>query len=197
MPSKHLIRHFETPAFYHVYNRGAGKQPIFHDSADKRKFLSLFERHLLEGDDDTALYPRYDVELVAYCLMGNHFHLLLYQDVDRWAISNLMKSVATAYTMYFNRRYKSSGHLFQGPFRASHIADDAYLAHISRYIHLNPRTYRSYYWSSLKYYLGEATSELIHPERVLDVTPTRYLEFLEDYTDRHNLLQAIRDELAL
>lgn len=197
MPSKHLIRNFDIPAFYHVYNRGAGKQLIFHDSADRQRFISLFERHLLEPDDSETTYPQYDVEIVAYCLMGNHYHLLLYQDSDPQAISQLMKSIATAYTMYFNRKYKSSGHLFQGPFRASHISNDAYLAHITRYIHLNPRTYKTYYWSSLKYYLGTDFSELVHTERVQDMTPDRYLEFLEGYTDRHDLLKQIQDELAL
>lgn len=197
MPSKHLVRNYSIPAFYHVYNRGAGKQLIFPEAADKRKFLSLLERHLLPPDDETDTYPRYEVEVTAYCLMGNHFHLLLYQEVDPQAITGLMKSVATAYTMYFNRKYKASGHLFQGPFRASHITDEAYLAHISRYIHLNPRTYRTYYWSSLKYYLDEATSDLVHPERVLNMTPAQYLEFLEDYTDRRELLKSIKDELAL
>ncbi len=197
MPSKNLVRNFDAPAFYHVYNRGAGKQKIFLESADKEKFLSLFERHLLPAEDEADTYPRYNVEIAAYCLMSNHFHLLLYQDTDPQAITGLMKSVATAYTMYFNRKYKSSGHLFQGPFRASRISDEAYLLHISRYIHLNPRTYRTYYWSSLKHYLGKAASNLIHPDRVLDMLPECYLEFLEDYTDRRELLKTIKDELAL
>ncbi len=196
MPSKNLIRNYDAPAFYHVYNRGAGKQKIFLDSADKQKFISLFERYLLEQDEESP-YPLYDAEVVAYCLMGNHYHLLLYQDADPMAVSGLMKSVATAYTMYFNRKYKQSGHLFQGPFRASRISSESYLAHISRYIHLNPQTYKTYHWSSLRYYIGTATSDLVHPERILDMTPTRYLEFLEDYTDRRALLKGIQDELAI
>ena len=197
MPSRNLIRNFDAPAYYHVYNRGAGRQKIFFDSSDRQKFMSLFARHLLPSEDKEEVYPKYDVEILAFCLMGNHYHLLLYQETDPGAISGLMKSVATAYTMYFNRKYKSSGHLFQGPFRASAINTETYLTHISRYIHLNPRTYRTYYWSSLKYYLGEDSSELIHPERVLDMSPQKYLRFLEDYTERHELLKAIEKELGL
>ncbi len=160
--------------------------------------MDLFRRHLLTSDpDETEVYPKYDVKIVAFCLMGNHFHLLLYQEVELGDISRLMKSVATAYTMYFNRKYKSSGHLFQGPFRASRIKDEAYLAHISRYIHLNPRTYRTYYWSSLKYYLGEQSSDLVHPDLALDMTPDKYLQFLEDYVDRKELLKSIEDQLAM
>lgn len=198
MPSKNLVREYDVPAFYHVYNRGAGKQKIFLDSQDKHKFMSLLKRHLLPpGNDGKEEYPIYEAEVVAFCLMGNHFHLLLYQAVDPQAISGLMKSVATAYTMYFNRRHKASGHLFQGPFRASRIKDESYLAHISRYIHLNPRTYRTYYWSSLKYYLGQDTTELVHPERVLDMTPERYMEFLEQYENRRDELKLLYSELAL
>lgn len=196
MPSKNLIRSYEIPAFYHVYNRGAGKQTVFHDTIDKKKFMSLLERHLVPSDDENEIYPVYDVQLVAYCLMGNHYHLLLYQDTNPLAISGLMKSVATAYTMYYNRRYKASGHLFQGPFRASHIDNEAYLAHISRYIHLNPRTYKTYYWSSLRFYIGKGSSPLVHPELILDAIPTKYIEFLEDYEDRHKLLKDVQDQLA-
>lgn len=195
MPSKNLIRNYDAPAFYHVYNRGAGKQVVFHNSADKRKFMLILERHLIPTDEE-ELYPIYDVEVVAFCLMNNHFHLLLYQELDRLAISGLMKSVATAYAMYYNNRYKASGRLFQGPFRASHIDNDTYLAHISRYIHLNPRTYKTYYWSSLRYYIGKDSSELIHPERVLDVSPSRYATFLEDYTDRHELLKMVGKQVG-
>lgn len=196
MPSKHLIREYDAPAFYHVYNRGAGKQKIFLDSQDKRKFMSLLRRHLLPPEDEAdETYPLYEAELVAYCLMGNHYHLLVYQETDTQALTKLMKSVGTAYTMYFNRRYKSSGHLFQGPFHAARIGDDTYLAHISRYIHLNPRTYKTYYWSSLRYYLGQDTSDLVHPERVLDTSPASYLRFLEDYEHRRDELKKLYDSL--
>ncbi len=199
MPSKNLQRDYAAPAYYHVYNRGAGKQKIFMDSSDKRKFLSLLERHLLPPEEptDDKPYPLYDIELIAYCLMGNHFHLFIYQDTDPQALTGLMKSVGTAYTMYFNKRHKSSGHLFQGPFRASRISNEAYLAHISRYIHLNPRTYKTYYWSSLRYFLGKDSSSLVHPERVLDMPPQRYMAFLEEYEDRRSELKELYKELSL
>ena len=118
------------------------------------------------------------------------FHLCTcYVPLEPSELTALMRSVATAYSMYFNKRHKSKGHLFQGIYRASRIDSDSYLAHISRYIHLNPRTYRTYYWSSLKEYLGERITPWIHPERVLDTSPVRYLEFLEDYEDRRDLLK--------
>lgn len=189
------MKQYDAQAFYHVYNRGAGGQPIYLDAADKRKFMNLFRRHLLENEGDEQ-YKKYDVEIVAYCLMGNHFHLLLWQDTDPQAISGLMRSVSTAYSMYFNRRYKRQGHVFQSIFRASRIHDDTYLAHITRYIHLNPDRYRTYYWSSLKEYVGERHDELVHYDRVLDQTPEQYLNFLEEYTDRRQLLKDIKESLA-
>lgn len=195
MPSRNTTKVYDTNAFYHVYNRGATGQTIFIDEADKHKFMALFRRHLLQEEGDEE-YKKYDVDIAAYCLMGNHFHLLLWQGTDVSAISGLMRSVSTAYSMYFNKRYKRQGHVFQSIFRASRITDDAYLAHISRYIHLNPQRYRTFYWSSLRDYLGERSDELIHPERVLDMTPDQYLEFLEEYTDRRKVLKDIQSQLA-
>lgn len=195
MPARNTIKVYDTHAFYHVYNRGAGEQKIFVDSADKRYFLDLFRRHLLDNEGDEGC-RKYDVEIVAYCLMGNHFHLLFWQNDDPDAITGLMRSVSTAYSMYFNRRHKRHGHVFQSVFRASHVADESYLAHISRYIHLNPERYRTFYWSSLREYLGERHDELIHPERVLAMRSGQYLEFLEDYTSRRALLKELYEQLA-
>lgn len=195
MPSRNTTKIYDSRAFYHVYNRGAGEQKVFMDAADKRYFINLFRRHLLDHEEYSE-YAKYDVEIAAYCLMGNHFHLLLWQGDDPAAITGLMRSVSTAYAMYFNRRHKRQGHVFQSIYRASHITNDQYFVHISRYIHLNPERYRAYYWSSLKEYLGERDDELIHPERVLDMSPERYLESLDDYTDRRAILKEIQQQLA-
>lgn len=200
MPSRNTVKVYDAPAYYHVYNRGAGGQIIFRDAVDKAKFMSLLERYLAprERDDSTDNdYPLYDLQLVAYCLMNNHFHLLFFQPNDPAALSGLMRSLSTAYSMYFNLRHKSQGHLFQSVFKASRITNEPYLAHITRYIHLNPAGYQTYKWSSLAYFLGKKQSAWIHPELVLDITPARYVEFLEDYEDRRLLLREIKSELAL
>ncbi len=201
MPSRNTVKQFGAPAYYHVYNRGAGGRKIFQTDADKRKFLAILARHLDPDDtsarDDGVPYPKYDAELNAYCLMGNHFHLLLYQESDPEAISRLLRSVCTAYTMYFNKRYKQQGHLFQSIFKASHITNEPYLLHISRYIHLNPRTYRTYAWSSLGAYLDEWETGWLHPKRLMDMTPSQYLSFLEDYEDRKAVLEEVKKQLAL
>jgi putative transposase len=193
MPSRNTIREYDAPAYYHAYNRGAGGAAIFRDAQDKRKFLSLLARYLDDSDD---LYPTYSIKLVAYCVMSNHFHLLLYQDAETAAITALMRSVSTAYSMYYNFKYKNKGHVFQGVFRASRIINEPYLIHISRYIHLNPESYKTYRWSSLPYFVGTNAPAWLHPERVLDMTPTVYRAFLEEYKDRRLLLKEIKELLA-
>lgn len=200
MPAKNTIRNYDVSAFYHVYNRGAGKQIIFHDDIDREKFLSLFARYLDPEDDsvraDGMPYAKYDLEMVAYCLMDNHFHLLLYQDSDPEAISQFMKSTLTAYTMYYNMRHKASGHLFQGAFKASQITSDEYLLHITRYIHMNPRSYMRYKWSSIASYLGGEVPSWLYPDRILAMKPAEYKQFLQDYEGRQAELKVLKDQLA-
>lgn len=200
MPAKNSIKFYDVPAFYHVYNRGAGRSPIFLDNKDRYKFLSLLQRYL-DLDDDTKdangkVYDKYDAQLVAYCLMDNHFHLLLHQEVDAQAITQLIRSVATAYTMYFNKKYKTSGHLFQGVFKARHIDDESYLAHITRYIHMNPRSYLRYQWSSIGYFLGQEVPEWLYPHLAGEMTPVQYRQFLKDYEGKKAELELLKSQLA-
>lgn len=194
MPSRNTIREYEAPAYYHVYNRGAGGNVIFHDSHDKQKFIDLFERYL---DDKSSSYPTYNIELIAYYIMGNHFHLLLFQEEQPDEITGFMRSISTAYSMYYNTKYQNEGHVFQGVFRASRITKESYLAHISRYIHLNPESYKTYRWSSLRYYLNAAPPTWLHPERLNQLSPIQYAEFLEDYVDRRQMLKEIKNQLAI
>ncbi len=201
MPTKHTVKEYDIPAFYHVYNRASGERALFRDAADRVVFLALLQKHLAETDDPSEIVKRYPVEVVAYCLMGTHFHLLLYQEEETEAISGFMRSVGTAYSMYYNKKYRSKGHVFQSSYRASHINDEAYLAHITRYIHLNPRDYASWKWSSYLEYLGCRRTEWIHPERVLDDKEQgeKYAAFVSDYelTDRRVQRSELADLLAV
>ena len=146
--------------YYHIYNRGNNKQPIFRDEKDWARLLFLiiyfqsplifrnigrqiahFVRHSVFNISDEIveeIVKNRVVELVNFTLMPNHFHLIVHELKER-GISQYMQRVLNAYTKYFNTKYKNSGHLFQGPFRIVHIKDDEQLIYLSAYIHRNPR----------------------------------------------------------
>lgn len=142
---------FAEGEYYHVYNRGVEKRAIFMDHKDRLRFMQLLYlcngtipinlRDIREFMIDKNIYefPRGNqlVAIGTYCMMGNHFHLLLKQIADK-GISRFMQKLATAYTMYFNLKYKRSGSLFQGIFKDRHVDDDDYLKYLFAYIHLNP-----------------------------------------------------------
>jgi putative transposase len=144
---------------YHVYNRGAHKSKIFTSSPDYermllllylcnsslplnlrdvlsnnkgRSFADIFMSPGLRGEDSSRL-----VDILAYCLMPNHYHLVVRQRTDQ-GISTFIKKIGTAYSMYFNTKYEHSGTLFQGRFKSSHIDTEAYFRYIFAYVHLNP-----------------------------------------------------------
>ncbi|QQS65273.1 transposase [Candidatus Saccharibacteria bacterium] len=188
MPGKNSRKIYSSEHYYHVYNRGVGKQIIFHDSFDKSHFLHIIKRHLDPTDKSTRSdklpYRKFndDIELLSYCLMGNHFHLLLYVKGRAENLPIFIQSVMTAYTMHYNKRYKRVGSLFQGVYKASMILDESYLLHITRYIHLNPRNYQNYFYSSLRYYLdGSICPKWLNPKRILEMfEKEEYKIFVED-----------------
>jgi putative transposase len=203
MPAKNAVKIYEPDSYFHIYNRGAGKQAIFVDTQDKKYFLGLIERHLDHDNTKTningVVYQKYDkdVELLAYCLMGNHFHMFAYVGDDTQKIVAFMKSICTAYTMYFNKKYRRSGSLFQGVYKASHITEDTYLIHVSRYIHMNPRNYLGYKFSSIGAYLGGECPNWLKIGRILELHENgSYLEFMQDYESHKEWLDEIHKSLA-
>ena len=128
--------------------------------------------------------------------MDNHFHLLLFQKDDPTAITHLLKSVSTAYTMYFNRRHRHQGTIFQGVFKASHINDESYLMHITRYIHMNPYDYMNYRWSSLPFYLETPAPGWVNPGIVNTMSPAQYTNFLQSYQTEQSEPDYIYEQLA-
>ena len=171
MPSRNIVKQFDVPAFYHVYNRASGERNLFCDDNDRIFFMLLLQKYLAETDiaidHKQRESPKYEVELIAYCLMNSHFHLLLYQYSDIRAIEGYMRSVSTVYSIYYNKKYKSKGHVFQSSYKASHVSNEAYLEHITRYIHLNPRAYKSWRWSSYQDYVDDRGTEWLHPESII------------------------------
>ena len=138
--------------YYHIYNRGTDKRDIFLNETDYLRFLVLlYICNNIEPIRITDLLSRgrslWDifsvdrkdtlVNIGAYCLMKNHFHLLVKEKTDN-GITEFMKKLCTAYSMYFNKKNERSGNLFQGRFQSELVDDDAYLKYLFAYIHLNP-----------------------------------------------------------
>lgn len=142
MPSKNVIKQYLEGGFYHIYNRGVDKRTIFEDPLDYKMFLSYLKNYLLPRRPEQVRPVRAsnifeEIKLICYCLMPNHFHLLIKQ-VTKSAIISFMRRITNAYTKYFNERYKRVGPLFQGRYKAILVTEEPYLLHLTRYIHLNP-----------------------------------------------------------
>jgi len=203
MPSRNIVREFTNDSYFHVYNRGVEKRLIFLDDQDYTVFLGLIKKYLTgenHNQNNRHLFRRIDdkVQLLAYCLMPNHFHLMLYQKREG-GITQLMRRLCTGYVMYFNNRYKRVGTLFQGTYKASSINRDDYLQHISRYIHLNPTEYATWPYSSLAYYTGKKTARWVTTKPVLDMfngDRAEYLYFVKDYEANQKELAALKWQLA-
>jgi putative transposase len=202
VPGRNVLKQDVAESFQHVYARGHSKHKIFRDEQDYLMFLSLFERYLSAEevhDAYGAAYPNFynKLELVAYCLMPNHFHLLIYQH-QSGAMAKYMQSLLTSYSRYFNKKYKRTGSLFESRYKASMISDDAYLEHITRYIHLNPRHWQTYEYSSLPYYLQRDTVPWLYPQRILSCfkSTDEYFTFMNDYVDQKKMIDILKQELA-
>lgn len=202
MPRRNVLRSDAPESYYHVYARGNARRRIFLDESDYLKFLDLLSRYLAPEEVRNSVgisYPNFynKTDLLAYCLMPNHFHLLIYQR-HIGDLTSLMQSVMTSYSRYFNLKYKRSGPLYESRFRASLISDESYLEHISRYIHLNPKKWRDYEYSSLPYYLQQDTVSWVRPQRITSMfrTPKEYLSFLEDYQENKKMMDILKRELA-
>lgn len=144
---------FAKGEFYHIYNRGVDKRPIFIDTEDISRFYksmeefntekpigSIFENSFVKKDKhggSTSIL----VNFVSYCLNPNHYHFVLEQVLEN-GIEKFLQRLGTGYTKYFNNKYKRTGSLFQGTFKSSHINSNEYLLHISAYVNLNDRVHK-------------------------------------------------------
>lgn len=203
MPARNIVKQFGAHQYYHVYSRGLDKQSIFLDEYDYLYFLNLFKRYLSLNPVSSkrhGTYPHFAnrAQLLCFCLMPNHVHLLVYQEDER-AMTELMRALMTSYSMYFNHKYKRTGPVFQSNYKASRITTDSYLQHVSRYIHLNPKKWRAYDYSSLPYYRGERSAEWLNAANILDIfsnDQAEYLRFVADYEDQKQILDDLKWELA-
>jgi REP element-mobilizing transposase RayT len=134
-------------AYYHVMNRGRGRQRIFHGDDYYSAFLQTLEE----------AHQRYRIQILCYCLMGNHYHLLL--KTPEANLGRAMRHINGLYTQRYNRLRKIDGPLFRGRYKAILVEEDSYQLQLSRYIHRNPieagvvNHLESYAWSSYPYYV--------------------------------------------
>ena len=199
MPSKYYSRNFRSQNFYHVFNRGAYKNKIFLDRDDFEIFTDILAYYLRYPKTKNFAYQKkvnefqvrnlekeQTVHLVAYCLMPNHFHLLLRQlpiATNKTNISNLMKRVSITYAMYFQNKYQHDGALFQGKFKNTTVDRDRQLLLLSKYIHMNPiklvGNLEQYQFSSYLAYINRVKlPNWLHPEYVLKLQEN-YQKFIE------------------
>ena len=203
MPQKNTIKEYVAESYYHIYTRGINKQKIFCDAADYDYFLHLFDRYLsgkAKVSKTGVIYPNYsqELDLVAYCLMANHLHILVFQYDNPEIIKKFMSSILTSYSKYFNKKYRRAGSVFESRYKAKRIDDDSYLIHISRYIHMNPRRWLTYKYSSLRCIFDESPPKWLKPGIITSQFDDRqeYIEFLEDYQDNKDSLEEIKHQLA-
>jgi putative transposase len=219
MPARNTTKIYVADSYYHIYNRGVEKRKIFEDEQDYKVFLSYLKTYLTPKDLD-ALYERLadpdvtwaekdkilsqirlnnfsdEMQLLCYCLMPNHFHLLVKQKAAD-AIDRFMNSLNTRYVMYFNKKHNRVGVLYQGVYKAVRVETTEQLILLSGYIHTNPhslspqgealQTHLSQP-SSLPEYLGYRTSSWIHLE-ILSFFSKKfdqvsYKNFIENYRTR-------------
>lgn len=154
MPYREIT--FSPGEYYHIYCRGNEKRNIFLDHSDYERFLTRMKEYK----------AKHYISIICYCLMPNHFHLLIRQNTKK-SLSTFMHRLTVSYSMYFNKRYNRVGHLFQGNFKAKIITKNEYLLHLSRYIHLNPleivnsiSELEVYSWSSYREYLNKNKEEI-------------------------------------
>ena len=169
-------------AFYHVTSRGNEQKDVFKSQKDREKFLDYL----------ASATERYGAVLHAYCLMGNHYHLLL--ETPEGNLSQIMRHINGAYTTYFNVKRKRAGHLFQGRYKAILVEFDEYAMELTRYIHLNPvragmvALPEDHIWSSYRSYIGLSSAlDWLRTEAILasfgngvETAKQRYRTFVED-----------------
>ncbi|ADZ85511.1 transposase [Cellulosilyticum lentocellum] len=157
-------------SIYHISVRGNNKQSIFVDDDDRIEYLARLRRYK----------ESYKVCIYAYCLMTNHVHLLIFDNGQD--ISRFMQGLNLSYAIYFNKKYKCSGHLFQDRYTSSIVKNEAYFVNVSKYIHLNPvkaqlvQKPEEYEWSSYSVYIADKKDDIVDVELLLSYFAPQYTQ---------------------
>lgn len=200
-----------TGKIYHIFNRGVNKQNIFFAEDDYRRFLQVVAHYLTSKrqfshskkplsdpvSETNLINPK--VEIFTYCLMPNHFHLLVKQLQDD-GITWYLKHIANSYSHYIHTKHKRTGHLFEGRFKNVLVENDQQLIHVSRYIHLNPivsglsKNLNDYLWSSYPSYTSDEKDLICKTQTILGYFKNKsdYRQFVFDQIDYGKELEKIK-----
>ncbi|MFZ5366006.1 MAG: transposase [Patescibacteria group bacterium] len=217
MPYRKTI--FATNEIYHVVNRSIAQIPVFKETRDYQRALEIIDfyryikpplsfshyKRLPKEDKENFLKNlrkhKILTEISTFCLMPNHCHFLLKQNVEN-GISTFMRNFQNSYARYFNTKYKRAGGLFQSMFKAVRIETDEQFLHVSRYIHLNPVSayliendgLENYQWSSFSDYINQNRHEFVDPKDILSFFKTKnsYKEFVLNQAEYQKELQKIK-----
>ena len=229
MPARNSTKQYIENGYYHIYNRGVEKRVIFKDAQDYAVFLSYLKEYLTPknekelndklSDPDISYKERdkiikllrlnnfaEEITVLAYCLMPNHFHFFIKQKSPD-SIDKFMNSLGTRYTMYFNKKHKRVGSLYQGVYKAALVTNDEQFLHLSKYIHKQSlasqgQALRGYNQdgqpSSYLEYLGLRKTEWINPQEILSFfsnkNPSLSYENFVLQTDETDILETSKIE---
>jgi len=166
--------------YYHLYNRGVNRNPIFMDDRNYEFLLKRIRKY----------FRRDTLTMIAYCLMPNHYHFLVRQDGDI-LVSDTIQAIFNSYTKAINKLYLLSGTLFESRFKSIHISETSHLLHLCRYIHLNPvsgekplvKSVENWPYSNLPDWIGISDNELVDRQFIKEKfgDSENYLQFLYDF----------------
>lgn len=228
MPAKNAVKQYLENGYYHLYNRGVEKRIIFQDAQDYNVFLSYLKEYLLPKNEKelheklsnpkTSSIERDnilktlslnnfsdDIALLAYCLMPNHFHFFIRQKKQN-SIDRFIRSLCTRYTMYFNKKYRRVGSLYQGVYKAVLLNNEPQFLHLSRYIHKQALAFQGQALegyggqpSSYFDYLGSRKTEWVKPEEILsyfskNIPSLSYENFVKEEDDFETLEKLTLEE---
>ena len=219
MPYRKTV--FGNGEVYHIFSRGHADQQVFRDNKDYQRMVESLVFYLyanpplryshfkrLSGKRKQKVFEEFDnqdtnMDVIAYCFLPTHYHLLVRQDKDT-GVQNTIRKFQNSYAKYFNTKYNSKGLVFQSPFKAAHLENEYQIVQVSRYIHLKPSTtfttarekLDTYEWSSLSEYLKPDESSMLSPDVVLNsfANPNEYKNFVlndEDYQRELNKIKSV------
>ncbi len=203
---------FAAGNYYHIFNRGNGKNDIFLDDQDYKIFMQRLLENLFPDSETSKVPSPLDLKykrkklppetfsLICYCLMPNHFHLLIRQN-GNVKVNQLVQKLCTGYAKYFQKKYDHTGHLFQGAFKSIHVDNESYLTWLSAYIHQNPvsaylvKDPKDYPFSSYLDYIGLRDDRLCEKSPILDKFKTKedYKKFVIDTESQLKASKSIKD----